>query len=168
MNGSATCEVGGAKLHVRASHSALRTCVAGIALVLGFGAAPALAQAPSGGGAPVAARQLPRGAVVTAEDVVGGSAIGQGGPEGWVTRRVIAAGEVLREPAIMRPDVVKTGDVVQLVYRQGAVELRMVGRALGSAARGEKVQVRVDSRRRFSGVVVDAGTIRMEAGERER
>lgn len=142
-----------------------------VTLMLVGGAAPTASQELPGGasamaGVPVAARDLPRGATLTAEDVVGG-AVGGGekGPAGWVTRRVIAAGEALREPAIMRPNLVAAGEVVQLVWRHGSIELRLVGRAMGSAAQGERVQVRVDSRRRFAGVVIDRGLVRIQAGK---
>lgn len=151
----------------RTAYCSLRTCarlgqVLFIALLLCGGATSAMAQ-----GVPVAARDLQRGATLRREDIDGGDGEGSG-PVGWVTRRVIAAGEALREPAIMRPNLVRNGDVVQLVWKQGSVELRLVGRAMGSAARGERVQVRVDSRRRFVGVVIEEGLVRMEPQEGEQ
>lgn len=130
--------------------------LAGLAL-----AHPASAQAPE---APLAARDLPRGTVLSRADVAAGEA---GAAEvqavvGSVTRRVVARGEPLRAPAIAPRDVVAAGDVVELVWREGDLELRMRGRALGSAAAGEQVGVRVDVKRRFAGVVVGPGVVRIE------
>lgn len=139
---------------------------AAFALASALAATDAPAQERRGAGhVPVAARDLPRGAVLGDGDVEGQ---GAGSVEGWVTRRVIAAGEPLRAPAVAPPDLVRSGEVVQLVWRDGEIEIRLVGRAMGSAGRGERVQVRVDSRRRFAGVVEERGVVRIRAGESER
>lgn len=157
------------------------TRAVGLARAAGFAllllVAPSLATAQqtavpkAEGTVPVAARDLPRGAVLQREDIALAPAAAGGGavadPEGWVTRRVIAEGETLREPAITRPNLVASGEVVQLVWRQGSVELRLIGRAMGSAARGERVHVRVDSKRRFAGVVEGPALVRIEAGDKD-
>lgn len=138
-------------------------------LVLLAGAARAEAQsAPRESGAPVAARDLERGIVLTAADIAyapadGGAGGAAAAPIGWVTRRVVSQGEALREPTISRPDVVRSGESVQLVWSDGAVELRVRGTALGAAAQGERISVRVDGRRRFEGIVVGPGLVRMES-----
>ncbi len=138
--------------------------VVAAAVAVALAATRGAAQEPSGGGTPVAARTLPRGAALAAEDVVGDPAA----LEGWVTRRVISEGEALREPAIAPPDLVTAGEVVQVVWKHGGIELRLVGRATSSGALGERVQVRVDSRRRFAGLVVDRALVRMEAGDNRK
>lgn len=112
--------------------------------------------------APVAAREIPRGVAIQAADVTGD---GADAVVGWISRRLIAAGDPVREPAIARPDVIRSGDQVQLVYRQGGMELRIVGKAMGSAAVGEEVLVRVDKRRRYQGTAMGPGEVRIrEAG----
>lgn len=160
-------------------HLELGTGAVGLARVVGFAllllvaASSATAQQASEGEGtvPVAARDLPRGTVLQREDIALAPAAAGGGavadPEGWLTRRVIAEGEVLREPAITRPNLVASGEVVQLVWRQGSIELRLIGRAMGSAARGERVHVRVDSKRRFAGVVEGPALVRIEAGDKD-
>lgn len=135
---------------------------------------PAAAQAGSEGMVPVAARELARGEVLAAADVAfepAGDRRVAGvvdRPVGWVTRRVVAAGEVLRAPTIARPDAVRSGDAVQLVWREGGVELRIRGKAMGSAPLGERIKVHVDGRRRFEGVVEGPALVRLQAPEKER
>lgn len=123
---------------------------------------------------PVAAREIPRGAVVTSEDVAFAPAGDHredgvvARPVGWVTRRLVAAGEVLRAPALGRPDLVRSGSAVQLVWREDGVELRIRGKAMSSAAEGERVAVHVDGRRRFEGTVIGPSLVRLEAPNQKR
>ncbi|HET7322042.1 MAG TPA: flagellar basal body P-ring formation chaperone FlgA [Longimicrobiaceae bacterium] len=131
-------------------------------------AGSARAQAPEPE-VPVAARALERGQTLTAEDVrfPDGSAADAGtAPIGWVTRRVMKEGEPLTEPSIAPPDLVKQGSAVQLLWSAGALEIRLVGRALNSAAVGERVTVRVDVHRRFEGVAVGRGLVKMDLSQR--
>lgn len=121
----------------------------------------------------VAARDLPRGAVLQPSDIAmeaapAGARAGsraQAQP-GWVTRRVIAEGERLDEPAVAPPPMVRSGDEVQLIYRDGALELRLRGRAMNAAPAGGRVTVRVDAGRRFEGIAIAAGIVRMESSSR--
>jgi flagellar basal body P-ring formation protein FlgA len=112
---------------------------------------------------PVAARDLARGVTLEAADVLGDGEI-----VGWVTRRVVREGEALRPPAIAPPEMVRSGDTVQGVWRQGGMEIRVQGRAMNSAAEGERVSVRVDARRRFEGVAVGSGVVRLDSPETSR
>ena len=126
---------------------------------------------PSGASAqaPVAARDLPRGAVLTAEDVVVSDADTlAGGTDriGWVTRRVINEGEILREPAVARPQLVKSGDTVDLIWSTGTVQIKARGQATGSGAMGDRVTVRLDTRRRLEGVVVAPGVVRLNSSDK--
>jgi flagellar basal body P-ring formation protein FlgA len=134
--------------------------VVGVLIGLLLSAMPAFAQE-----APVAAADLPRGTVLAAEHVAPpvDSAV-----LGWVTRRTVSKGEPLRAPAVAPPDLVKSGEVVRLVWRQGGIEIQLVGKAMGSAGKGETVQVRVDSKRRFAGVVEGPGLVRMDAKGNQR
>ncbi len=122
-------------------------------------AAPALAaQAPAA--APRAARPLARGQTLAAADIdaAGGDARRL---VGWTTRRVIAAGEPLRAPAVAPPAAVRAGDAVALVYQADGLSLRLAGTAATDAPLGGRVAVRVDTRRRFEGVVTAPGVVRL-------
>jgi flagella basal body P-ring formation protein FlgA len=137
-------------------------------------------------GTPTAARALPRGVVLTAEDIAAGesapsSLIAQRSALiGWTTRRVIAAGEPLRAPAVAPPSdaaaagsaatrlaggggaaVVRAGQKVVVVYRDAGLELRLGGVAAQDGAVGARVGVRLDARRRLEGTVVAPGVVRL-------
>jgi flagella basal body P-ring formation protein FlgA len=107
---------------------------------------------------PVAARDLPRGHVLADADlatrtVVGATAADARATAGWITRRRIAAGEPLRPPAVVPPPVVAPGDTVDAVRRDGTIALTVRGVAMGSAAVGDQVGIRVDPQRRLVGTV---------------
>ncbi len=124
-------------------------------------AAPALAaQAPAAAAAPRAARPLARGQTLAAADIdaAGGDARRL---VGWTTRRVIAAGEPLRAPAVAPPAAVRAGDAVALVYQADGLSLRLAGTAAADAPLGGRVAVRVDTRRRFEGIVTAPGVVRL-------
>ena len=144
---------------------ATRLLVAAALLALALPASPLAAQESAG---PVAARELPRGAVIRPADVDGANPGEALAVLGWVTRRVVRAGEPLRAPAVAPPALVASGETVQLLWSAPGMELRMRGRALGSAALGETVGVRLDVRRRFEGVVVGPGLVRMEPSRESR
>ncbi len=110
----------------------------------------------------VAARDLERGETLALEDLVLGEKSAAEAPVGWVTRRVVREGEPLRPPAIAPARVVHAGDQVQVVWSDGALELRMTGRAMNSAATGDPVRVRVDTRRRFEGTATGDGTVLLD------
>lgn len=122
---------------------------------------------------PVAARELERGEVLTAEDIryvplPEGEAVPEDAPDavlGWTTRRLIHEGEALREPAISPPDLVRAGEPVEVLYQGRSVVLRVKGTATSSAAMGERVLVRVDARRRLEGVVIGPALVQLESNE---
>ena len=121
----------------------------------------------------VAARDLPRGAVLAAEDIAAAPLPAGRAPvpvarPGWTTRRTIVAGEPLVAPTVSPPDLVEAGQTVQAVWRRGAIELRVAGRATGSAALGERVLVRIDARRRVQGVVVGPALVQIDSPDRSR
>jgi flagella basal body P-ring formation protein FlgA len=125
---------------------------------------------------PVAARALGRGSVLSADDVTY-DAVTEWGPldaapeaeaaPGWVTHRVIAEGDVLRSPAVAPAPAVESGRPVEALWRRGAVEVVLQGRALGTAAVGRDVYVRTEDGRRFRGVVQAPGRVLLEPGTRE-
>ena len=141
--------------------------VARLALRVGLLAGAAvLAPGTRAGAQAVAARDLPRGHVLTAADVAPFT------PSlvGWTTRRVITAGQPLREPAVARPataSAVTPGQRVAVLFREAGIELRLAGVAAGAAPLGARVKVRIDpsSRagqpRRLEGTVVAPGVVQL-------
>ncbi len=115
----------------------------------------------------LAAREIPRGALIEAADIDG---IGDEAESilGWETKRVIRTGEVLRAPAIAPAQIIRSGETVQLLWRGGELEIRMTGRAMGSAIGGERILVRVDTRRRFEGIAEAPGVVRLDNLEKGR
>jgi flagella basal body P-ring formation protein FlgA len=110
--------------------------------------------------APVAARDLPRGHVLAADDISPAT------PSlvGWTTRRVITAGQALREPAVARPlaaSAITAGQQVAVVWRDQGIQLRMSGVAASAAPIGARVKVRLDARRRLEGTVVAPGVVQL-------
>jgi flagella basal body P-ring formation protein FlgA len=80
---------------------------------------------------------------------------------GWIVRRNIRAGEPLNEPSVSRPDLVSTGDLVDVVYHDDGVSIKLRGTAVGSGAKGDEIYVKLDNRRRLRGVVEGANTVRI-------
>jgi flagella basal body P-ring formation protein FlgA len=158
-------------------------------LAAAFGAVPTLhgaeAQAPAGVDTgrvrtrlPVAARPLARGAVLAESDIAWmdtilprrpRSSVGlglalvhdAGVAPGWVTRRVVAAGEPLRRPAVEPPPAVRAGQEVEVALEQDGLRLVMYGRALAEASLGERVAVRIDAARRLTGTAVAPGVVQL-------
>ena len=125
----------------------------------------------------IAAHDLPRGTILSAADIswTDDSATvattrtltrSKTGKEsvvapGWITRRPIRAGEPLIEPGVSRPDLVTSGDEVDVVYTDAGVSLKLRGIAIGNGAQGDHVYVKLDNRRRLRGVVESASTVRI-------
>jgi flagella basal body P-ring formation protein FlgA len=134
---------------------------------------------------PVALRTLSRGAVLTADDI-GYAPRSQRAAHpvphsvaqldqtletntlpakehdrliGWTTRRVITAGERLGVPAIMPPQLVKSGELVEVSWKEGGILVTAHGRATRSAAVGERIIIRLPAQRSVEGSVVAAGHV---------
>jgi flagella basal body P-ring formation protein FlgA len=129
-------------------------------MLLAAGSAPLAAQ----GRVPVAARDLPRGHVLTEADVrfadvPGGG--GHGGP-GWVTRRVVRVGEALRRPAVEPAQAVRSGDPVTVRWAGSGVAVALAGTAAKGGAPGERVWVNVGRGWRLEGTVAGPGEVTVE------
>ena len=117
---------------------------------------------------PVATRAMARGTVIGASDfamrvtTVRGIADTSSAIVGWVTRRAIAAGEVLRTPAIEAPNVVTANQAVQVEWQDRDVRLTLRGIATRNASIGERIAVRTDSGRRMEATVVAPGRVRLD------
>jgi flagella basal body P-ring formation protein FlgA len=80
---------------------------------------------------------------------------------GWITRRPMAAGEVLRAPAVMPPPLVTSGTTVAAIWQDGPLRLVLSGVATNSATAGAPVGVRIDRTRRLDGVAIAPNTVRL-------
>jgi len=120
----------------------------------------------------VATRALARGEALQASDIAVVDTVipwrwGKLAPDttraqaGWVTHRPIAAGEVLRAPAVSPPPVVASGTAVTAIWQDGPLKLVLSGVATNTAALGAPVGVRVDRTRRLDGVAVAPNTVRL-------
>lgn len=85
---------------------------------------------------------------------------------GWIARRVIQRGEVLRPPAVAPAPLVAAGQTVQFTYQQDGLELTLDGVAPVAGSLGDTIPVRLGARRRVTGVV--AGPARVIATDLSR
>jgi flagella basal body P-ring formation protein FlgA len=116
----------------------------------------------------VAAHAIPRGAVLAIDDIeyrdttlrvaVDTNAIAPG----WVTRRMINAGEVLRSPAVEPPQIVTANEPVLVEWVDGNVSLTVHGTAARNGSIGERVPVRTELGKRIEGTVVAPGRVRID------
>jgi flagellar basal body P-ring formation protein FlgA len=159
--------------------------VALVAVLAALAAAPAAAQesgpthnqeaVPADGRVtvPVARHDLPRGAVLSADDIelrvaAATRSAADYASAGWLTRRVIKAGEELRGPAVTRPEVVRRGEAVELTTTTGPVVLTLAGTALGGGGMGERINVRIARGWTVEGVVVGPSQVALRNELRPR
>ena len=130
-------------------------------------ASPASPSTSRAGRTPVAAHEIARGTVLAAADIAWSDSVQtRSGTRdsveaGWVARRTFRTGEVLEAPGVSPPDLVSSGDVVNVIYTAPGIALTLHGTAVGSGAKGDEVYVRLDNRRRLRGVVAAANTVRV-------
>lgn len=116
--------------------------------------------------APVATRHLPRGTVLSESDLrvahVASRVLQADLPvtiSGWVTRRTIRAGELLRPPAIARRPLVPRGSTVDVAIRVGEIEVVTRGVAIRDAEMDDAVAVRLGPKRTVQGRVQGPGHV---------
>jgi len=116
----------------------------------------------------VATRTLRRGAVLQSTDMATtvrlvrrGNTDRQVPQAGWVTRRVIRAGEILAAPAVTPPPTIALGASVDFIVMRGGIQISLPATAAFSATLGDTIAVRLDSQRRATGIV--AGPARVIA-----
>lgn len=140
------------------------------ALVCVTGALASLALGlPVGAQQLVAARDLPRNHVLVAADLLPAPDAlprardrqAAAEPEaGWITRRMVRAGEPLRAPAVVPPPAITAGDTVTIVWMlPDGIRVTRAGVALGSAGTGEPVLVRIGALRRLRTFAVGPSTV---------
>jgi len=81
--------------------------------------------------------------------------------DGWIARRPIMVGEVLRTPAVSAPPIVSAGTTVTAIWQDGSLRLVLTGVATNSAPLGAPVSVRIDRSRRLDGVAIAPNTVRL-------
>lgn len=92
---------------------------------------------------------LPYGYLATSAEAVGKT-----------VKRPLAVGSVLAPDAIELPRIIKRGQSVTLLSRNGALEIRALGTALSDAAQGDRLRVEnASSRRVVEGIVLTANII---------
>lgn len=109
----------------------------------------------------VAARALTRGATLTAGDIARRCVAASGRfarrqtpvVPGWLVRRVMRAGEVLRTPAVAPAPLIAAGQAVQYSIQQDGLALTLSGVAPVAGSLGDTIPVRLGARRRVTGVV---------------
>jgi len=79
---------------------------------------------------------------------------------GQAARRVVRAGQPLRNADLMKPEIVQKNDTVMIYYEVPGIMLTMRGKALESGAEGDLVSVlNVNSKRTIQGVVTGPGRV---------
>lgn len=121
---------------------------------------------------PVAARALGSGVTLAATDIRRDARVQWGAPadsaitpgEGWLTRRPLAAGDVLSATTVTPPQLVRAGEAVRLEWHRGGVAIGLDGVALGPGALGQTVRVRLAERGgQRSGRVVGPNAVRLDS-----
>lgn len=118
----------------------------------------------------VASRPLPRGTILSAADLrserrdlttlSGGYETSAAGVVGKQLQRPLRAGEVIPSRALSSALVIKRGEQVTILARQGGMEVASSGIALHNAAMGERLQVRNrSSQKLIEGTVIAAHKI---------
>lgn len=108
----------------------------------------------------VAARALPRGTVLAERDIALVPAASLTAPAsdslvraGWVTRRLVRAGEVLRAPAVAPAPLFSANHAVRFLVRRSGFQMSFDGTAVVAASLGDTIPVRLGAKRRLMGVV---------------
>ena len=95
----------------------------------------------------VAAKPLPRGAVLTPEVVVASADADLSAYLGKQLTRPAFEGRVIARSDLAEPDLVARQSPVTVAFRRGALSVTTPGRSLGAGALGEVVTVLIDGRR---------------------
>lgn len=117
---------------------------------------------------PIALHTIVRGSVLTVDDFEYRDTTTHAPADtaevaaGWVTRRTINAGEILRTPAVEPPTIITANTPVQLEFVDGGVRLTVRGIATRSGSLGDRITVRTELGKRVEGTVVAPGRVRID------
>lgn len=116
----------------------------------------------------VAARPLPAGAIIMAEDVKrvpepvwGPPSSALDSPIGLEVRRTLAVGDRVMAPAVAAPMVIAPGDAVEFVWDGGPIRVSRGAIAQTRARRGETVWASSSAGERIQGVALGPGRARL-------
>jgi flagella basal body P-ring formation protein FlgA len=114
--------------------------------------------------ASVAARRLERGTVLRESDIKHVPATGPAqraalAAPGWVTRRVIQAGELLRAPAVAPAPDVRAASTVAVVTAGTTVQIRVSGIAMTSGVVGDTILVSLGTGSRIRARIDEPGRV---------
>lgn len=83
---------------------------------------------------------------------------------GHVLTHAMAAGAVINDSVLAMPQVIKQGDLVSLVARNGNIEVMTTGRALQNGSVNQFIRVQnLQSKKMLSGKVIDSHTVDVTA-----
>jgi len=108
-----------------------------------------------------AAHDIARGTVLAYTDIVAESSADAKRYDGWITRRIVRQGEVLKEPAIGQRVLVANGSRVRLEAVVDGVVVSRDGIATAAGSLGDRVRVRIDAQRAVTGTVTGPATVRL-------
>jgi flagella basal body P-ring formation protein FlgA len=108
---------------------------------------------------PVASHDLARAVSLSSNDITLHRTLIWGVPKriaqvGWITRRVVALGTPLFEPAVAPAPLVAAGSAVDFIWQRDGVALSLRGTAATSATLGDRVWVRFSANHSLQGTVV--------------
>ncbi len=121
----------------------------------------------------VAAEDLPRGKILTLDDMVTQnrplSALNQPGYKdpvelvGMMARTAISAGETITKRSVKLPSIIKRNQMVSVEMRAGGLQVQTQARAAMDAAAGDLITcVNMGSKQEFQGIVRKDGTVVVE------
>lgn len=128
--------------------------------------------APASEAAPVLARTVERGEVLSRADfetarvlpTVARNALSPAEAAGLEAARRLNAGAPVRAGDLVSARVVRRGEAVTISLVSGALRITAAGRALGDAGRGDPVRVMsLATNRTLEGVALAAGEVRVQA-----
>jgi flagella basal body P-ring formation protein FlgA len=95
-----------------------------------------------------AARAVPAGSVLDAQDIASGTDAEKQAFLGMEARRPLRPGQVLRRYDVTLPTAVRRQSAVIVLFRRGSLTLRTEGRALGAGQIGEMVNIALPARKK--------------------
>jgi len=108
-----------------------------------------------------AARDLARGTVLVAADISGDSAATRA-IVGYVAKRIVREGELLRAPAIAPAPMIESGSSVMVQSSIGGVTATREGIAMNGGTMGDRIRVRIDGRRTITGVIAGRNLVSIQ------
>lgn len=121
----------------------------------------------------VAARALPRGAHLNAQDVEFdrrdlsrlpyGYLTDPAELEGMMSKRRLNAGTVITPSSLKEAPMVKRGERVTLTIKSGGLRIHAAGTAMQEGSRGQRIRVRnINSKRVVEGVIIGPGLVEIK------